>query len=95
MIKSLQKLPLTIPELVHVSPTQGSDGLLYAGDSFLCTCIMCIITMYLICVPWRQCMCMKLHTKADQLVSIPSQCHGQEPHCVLVLLLFSCPNPLE
>ena len=31
-----QRLPLTIPELVHVSPTQGSDGLLYAGT--FCTC---------------------------------------------------------
>ena len=29
---NLQRLPLTIPELVHVSPTQGSNGLLYAGD---------------------------------------------------------------
>ena len=28
----LQRLPLTIPELVHISPTRSTDGLLYTGD---------------------------------------------------------------
>ncbi len=29
---TLQRLPLTIPELVHISPTMGNDGLLYTGQ---------------------------------------------------------------
>ena len=30
---SLQKLPFTIPELVHASPCRSSDGVLYVGKS--------------------------------------------------------------
>jgi hypothetical protein len=29
---SVKKLPFTIPELVQISPTQTSDGLLYSGE---------------------------------------------------------------
>uniref|UniRef100_A0A1I7WY30 PQQ_3 domain-containing protein n=1 Tax=Heterorhabditis bacteriophora TaxID=37862 RepID=A0A1I7WY30_HETBA len=29
---TLKKLPFTVPQLVHVSPCKGSDGVLYAGS---------------------------------------------------------------